>query len=41
MESKSGFTGSIIDELNSWDIERDQIKDEGAVNRSIIDELDS
>ena len=37
MEGESGVTASIIDELHSWDIQRDQ-KDEGSgVARIIID----
>ena len=39
MESESGVTGTIIDELHSWDIQGDQIEGEGDVTRSIIDEL--
>ena len=41
MEGESGVTGSIIDELNSWDIQGDQMEGEGGVSRSIIDELHS
>ena len=39
MESESGVTGTIIDELHSWDIQGDHIEGEGDVTRSIIDEL--
>ena len=39
MEGGSGVTQGIIDELLSWDIERDQMLGEGGVTRSIIDEL--
>ena len=39
MEGESGVTRSIIDELHSSDIERDQMESESAVTRSIIDEL--
>ena len=39
MEGESGVTRSIIDELHSSDIERDQMDDESGVTRSIIDEL--
>ena len=39
MEYKSGVTRSIIDELHSSDIQRDQMECEGVVTRSIIDEL--
>ena len=41
MEGESGVIRSIIDELHSWNIEGDQIKDKSGVNRSIIDELHS
>ena len=41
MEGESGVTRSIIDELNSLDIQGDQIKGEGGVSRTIIDELHS
>ena len=41
MEGESGVTRSIIDELNSWDIQRDQREGESGVNRSMIDELHS
>ena len=41
MESESCFTRSIIDELPSSDIQRDQIEGESCVNRSIIDEVQS
>ena len=41
MEDASGVTRSIIDELHSWDIQRDQMEGEGGVTRSIIDELHS
>ena len=41
MEGESGFTRSIIDEVRSWDIQRDQIEGESGVTRSIIDELHS
>ena len=39
MEGESGVTRSIIDEVNSWDIQRDQMEHESGVTRSIIDEL--
>ena len=39
MEGESGVTGTIIHELDSWDIQGDQIEGEGDVTRSIIDEL--
>ena len=41
MEGESGVTGSFIDELHSWDIQRDQIEGESGANRSIIDEIHS
>ena len=41
MEGESGVTRSIIDELHSADIRRDQMEGEGGVTRSIIDELHS
>ena len=39
MEGGSGLIRSIIDELHSWDIERDQMEGEIGVTRSIIDEF--
>ena len=39
MEGKSGVTRSIIDELLSSEIQRDQMDGESGVTRSIIDEL--
>ena len=41
MEGESGVTLSIIDELLSSNIERDQIEGGSGVTRSIIDELHS
>ena len=41
MEGASGVTRSIIDELLSSDIQRDQIECDSGVTRSIIDELHS
>ena len=41
MEGESGGTRSNIDELHSWDIQRDQREGESGVTRSIIDELHS
>ena len=41
MEGESGVTRSIIDELHSSDIQREQIEGESGVTRSIIDELHS
>ena len=41
MAGESGVTRSIIHELHSSDIQRDQKEAESGVPRSIIDELDS
>ena len=41
MEGESGFSRSMIDELHSSDIQRDETKGERCLNRSIIDELHS
>ena len=41
MESESGVTRSIIDEINSWDIQGNQMEGESGVTRSFIDELHS
>ena len=41
MKGESGVTGSIIDEIHSWDIQRYQMEGESLVTRSIIDELNS
>ena len=41
MVGESGVTGNIIDELHSWDIQRDQTEGESGAIRSIIDELHS
>ena len=41
MLCESGVTGSIIDELHSWDIQRNKMEDEIGFTRSIIDELQS
>ena len=41
MEAQSGVTRSIIDELHSWDIQRDQGESESGVTRRMIDELHS
>ena len=37
MEGESGVTRTIIDELRSSDIQRDQMEGEGGVTRSIFD----
>ena len=39
MEAESGVTRSIIDELHSSDIQRDQLEGESVVARIIIDEI--
>ena len=41
MAGESDVTRSIIDEVNSWDIQRDQMEGQSGVTRSIIDELQS
>ena len=41
MEGESGVTQSILDELHSTDIQRDQMESESGVGRSIMDELHS
>ena len=41
MVAESGVTRSIIDELRSSDIQRDQMVGESGVTGSIIDELHS
>ena len=41
MEAESGVTRSIIDELQSWDIQVDKTEGDSGVTRSIIDELHS
>ena len=41
MQGTSGVTRSIIDELNSSDIQGDQVEGESGLTRSIIDELHS
>ena len=41
MEGASGVTRSIIEELDSSDIQRDQMEGGSCVTRSIIDELHS
>ena len=41
METESGVTRSIIDELQSCDIQGDQMEGESGVIRSIHDELHS
>ena len=41
MEGESGVTQRIVDELNSTDIQGDQMEEENGVTRSIIDEFHS
>ena len=41
MEGESGVTRSIINELHSSDMQRDQMEGESGVTRSIIDEFHS
>ena len=41
MKSESGVTRSIIDELHSLEIQRNQMAGESGVTGSIIDELHS
>ena len=41
MEGESDVTRRIIDELTSWDIQREEMEGESNVTRSIIDELHS
>ena len=41
MESESGVTRNIIDELNSWDIQGNQMEGKSGVTRSFIDEQHS
>ena len=41
MEGESGVTRSIIDEVQSSNIQGDQMEGESGVSRSVIDELHS
>ena len=41
MEDVSGVTGKVVDELNSWDIQGDQMEGESGVTRSMIHEFHS
>ena len=41
MEGENGVTRGVIDELHSWDIQRDQMEGGSGVTRSMIDELHS
>ena len=39
MEGERRIAPSIIDELDYWDIQRDQIEGESGASRSIIDDF--
>ena len=41
MEGESCVTRSIIDEVQSWDIQGDQMESESGITRSIIDQFHS
>ena len=41
MDGENGFTGSIIYELHSLDIQGVQMEGESDVSRNIVDQLDS
>ena len=41
MEGEGGVSRSIIDELNSGDLQVDQMEDESGLSQSIIHETDS
>ena len=41
MEDESGVTRSVIDDLHSSDIQRDQMRAESGVTQIVIDELNS
>ena len=41
MEGESCFAPSVIDELHSLDIQRNQMEGESGVTQGIIDEIDS
>ena len=41
MVAESGATRSILDELQSWDVEGDQMEGETGVTRSIVEEIHS
>ena len=41
MEGQSGVSRSIIDELHSWDIQRDQKEGESGFTRTIIHQVHS
>ena len=39
MEAESGIPRSIIDELNAWEIQRDQMEGESGATPSVTDEI--
>ena len=39
IEGESGVTRSIVDELHSWDIQRDEVEGESCGTPSIMDEV--
>ena len=41
MEGESSVARSILDEVNSWDIQQDQMEGQSGVTPSIINELHS
>ena len=41
MEIEIGVTRSVNDELQSWDIQRDQMEGESGVTRRMIDDFHS
>ena len=41
MEGESGVTRNTIDELHSWDVQRDQKEGKSGVTRSMIDNFHS
>ena len=41
MEDENGVTRSIIDEIHSSDMQRDEMEGESGVTRSFIDDLHS
>ena len=41
MEGETGFSPNIIDKLQSWDIEGNEMEGESGVTRSTIDDLHS
>ena len=41
MEGESGVTRNTIDELHSWDVQRDQKEGKSGVTRSMLDNFHS